>query len=310
VLRALNVKVVSGSDGRGFDVIFAIQSKPGTYTLRISGVRDTSGAVMAAFAGSYKLPRIPAPTDSAPSVVSSAASGPSPSTISSIRVTFDGAMQLSTFTPADCVLTAPDGSVVAVSAVRVVSGSGDRSFDVVFATQSKPGTYTLKIGPNVKDLSGTSMTPFQGTYRIGAGTMTYSSTTPVTIMPNGRAVAWLTVTDNFSIADLNVKVNLTYPRLMDLLIHLQAPDGTDVMLFEQMGGTSANLVNTVFDDEAPMSVALGTGPYTGSYQPLEPLSILDGRSVQGTWKLWVENLGSPNSGTVNGFSLVVTPKAG
>src|SRR5262249_44217098 len=102
---------------------------------------------------------------------------------------------------------------------------------------------------------------------------------------------------------------VTHPSLRDLYVHLQAPDGTDVVLLKQMGGSSANLVNTVFDDEAPISVAMGMGPYTGSYQPLAPLSILDGKSVKGTWKLWVEDRCGGDTGTVNGFALIVTPKA-
>ena len=69
-------------------------------------------------------------------------------------------------------------------------------------------------------------------------------------------------------------------------------------------------MNTVFDDEASVHGALGSGPFTGSFQPLSPLSSLDGKLAKGTWKLWVENRGTAYSGTVNNFSLIVTPKAG
>jgi subtilisin-like proprotein convertase family protein len=38
-----------------------------------------------------------------------------------------------------------------------------------------------------------------------------------------------------------------------------------------------------------------------------PLAGLNGKSVHGTWKLWVENRG-PGRGTLNSWSLTVTAK--
>jgi subtilisin-like proprotein convertase family protein len=137
---------------------------------------------------------------------------------------------------------------------------------------------------------------------------TYTSAVRSAITPWGRAVSLLTVPDGYSIAHLNVKVNISYPATDDLYIHLQAPDGTEVVLSSRMGSNTANMTNTVFDDGARLSVALGRGPFTGSYQPVTPLAGLNGKSVHGTWKLWVENRG-PGRGTLNGWSLTATPRA-
>jgi fibronectin type 3 domain-containing protein len=41
--------------------------------------------------------------------------------------------------------------------VNVVAGSGNRQFDVTFATQTTPGTYTLVLGPNILDRTGNPM---------------------------------------------------------------------------------------------------------------------------------------------------------
>jgi subtilisin-like proprotein convertase family protein len=156
------------------------------------------------------------------------------------------------------------------------------------------------------------MTAFQKTFQVSisqTGLRTYTSATRAAIVPGGRAVTLLTVNDNLRITDLNVKVNITHPRLSDLFIHLQGPDGTNVILFNRSGGTSANLTNTVFDDEGKTHIALGRGPYTGSYQPVAPLSIMDGKLTRGTWKLWVEDRGGVNRGTVNSWSLLLTGRA-
>ena len=129
--------------------------------------------------------------------------------------------------------------------------------------------------------------------------------TPAAIVPNGRAVSIITINDSLKIADVNVTVNVTFPRMGDLVIHLQAPDGTDVVLMKQMGGPTADMIGTTFDDEAGTHISLGRGPYTGSFQPLTALSILDGKLATGTWKLWVEDRGGVYSGTLNSWSLTI-----
>src|SRR5262249_4992914 len=125
--RTIAVSNVKAADslGKVFDVIFATQSAAGTYKLKIGPNGKSKTAIsMVAFTGSYKLPRTPTTTSASATVVSSTPSGPSAGTISSIRVTFDEAIQLSTFTAGDCTLTGPGGTI-AVSSVKVVSGSGD-----------------------------------------------------------------------------------------------------------------------------------------------------------------------------------------
>src|SRR5262249_41295303 len=78
-------------------------------------------------------------TVSAPKIVASQANGPTSSPLWSVRVTFDKAINASTFTAADAKLTVPGGTTITASNVKVVDGSGGKSFDVVFSTQSKLG---------------------------------------------------------------------------------------------------------------------------------------------------------------------------
>src|SRR5262249_56256769 len=81
-----------------------------------------------------------------PRIISTAFSGPSASSLNKIRVTFDQAVALSSFTNGDVTLRSPSGQTIPVN-VKVVSGSGDKVFEMTFATQTKVGTYTLFVGP-------------------------------------------------------------------------------------------------------------------------------------------------------------------
>src|SRR5262249_42858608 len=106
------------------------------------------------------------PAGGLPQIVSAVPMGPSPTSVSSVRVTFDRAINFATFTAADCSLTGPGGQALPVSNVKEVSGSAGKGFDVVFAIQSAPGTYVLKIGPDVQDVNGVSMATFTGTFTV------------------------------------------------------------------------------------------------------------------------------------------------
>jgi subtilisin-like proprotein convertase family protein len=246
----------------------------------------------------------------APHIVSAVAMGPTTSTISTFRVLFDRAMVLSSFTPDDCVVTSPGGHAVQVRNVKAVANSGDRAFDIVLMdVQSTPGTYGLTVGPNVTDLAGDPMAVYQNTFQISPD-RTYTETWHGAVRPNNRFVGIQVVHDDFIVAGVKVTVNISHPHVSDLYIHLQAPDGIDVVLFNQCGGDTANLIGTTFDDHAAFMVALGRGPFSGSYQPLAPLQALLGKHSKGMWKLWVEDRGGVNTGNVTSWSLVLTPKAG
>jgi subtilisin family serine protease/subtilisin-like proprotein convertase family protein len=247
----------------------------------------------------------------APRVVRAVPGGPRANTLSKVRVTFDRPMSASTFAPGDVRLVGPNGRVIPVRAVRAVAGTGGRAFEVSFATQAAAGTYTMRIGPEVRDLSRAMMTAWAGTFKLGRpapAARSYSSSVRKTIFPRGRAVSLLKIADNVTIGDINVRVSVTHPRDRDLVIRLQAPNGTLITLFQGAGGSSRNLVNTVFDDQAKTPVARGKAPFTGSFRPATPLSRLNGKKLKGTWKLWVEDRGGKFRGTLTGWSLTVKPK--
>jgi hypothetical protein len=61
--------------------------------------------------------------------------------------------------------------------------------------------------------------------------------------------------------------------------------------------------NTWFDDAATTPIASGTGPFTGSYIPDSPLSVLNGTPTNGTWTLRVTDTVNQDGGQILDWTL-------
>ena len=113
-------------------------------------------------------------------------------------------------------------------------------------------------------------------------------------------------------------------RDQNLDVFLIAPDGSRTELFTDVGGEGANFTNTVLDDEAVTPITSGWAPFTGIYLPEGNLTVLEGKSLAGTWKLEVSDderwftgtlvdwsiTASYTSATASGPQVVVTPTSG
>ena len=90
---------------------------------------------------------------------------------------------------------------------------------------------------------------------------------------------------------------------------LTGPDGTKLTLFAQVGGNGANFTNTIFSDSAALSITAGSAPFTGSFRPSGAggLALFNGKSIEGDWTLELINTRGGTVGTLNGWSLSVTP---
>ncbi|MBJ94094.1 MAG: hypothetical protein CMP23_06390 [Rickettsiales bacterium] len=105
------------------------------------------------------------------------------------------------------------------------------------------------------------------------------------------------------ITDLDVAIDITHSYMSDLRGVLTSPSGTSVLLFEGLTTCCQNMSNTLFDDEAPAPISSGSPPYTGSFQPLESLSVFDGEDSAGVWTLSVTDSVVGDSGTLDSWSL-------
>ena len=110
--------------------------------------------------------------------------------------------------------------------------------------------------------------------------------------------------DNFTFENLQVKINITHTWDSDLTGTLVAPNGTRIILFENIGGSGDNFTDTIFDSQVPQSISSGTAPFTGSFRPRESLLPLTGLNALGQWQLEVRDSGGGDVGSVTGFQLL------
>jgi subtilisin-like proprotein convertase family protein len=108
---------------------------------------------------------------------------------------------------------------------------------------------------------------------------------------------------------VKVTLNITHPQSSDLVVKLRrhAADGSvigsDILLLNHVGD-GADFTDTVLDDQANLSLADGSSPYTGTFVPSGPLSALNGEDPNGWWDLIVQDT-VPNGqvGQINSWSL-------
>jgi len=238
--------------------------------------------------------------------------------VSSLRVTFNEAINASTFTAQDVsAFTGPNGTIT-VTGITAVSGSGNKSFDITFAAQSRAGTYNLTLGPDIRDLSGnmmdqdadglrgeTTQDQFKAQFVISTpANYTFSSQSNLNyaIPDLGSLTTSITVNQDIAISDLNVQLNLSHTYDGDLYITLISPTGKTVVLSNRRGGSGDNM-NANFDDEATTSIANGAAPFNGSFRPDGALSGFDGLNARGTWQLKIADMARYDVGKLNFFSL-------
>src|SRR5262249_28617362 len=101
-------------------------------------------------------------------------------------------------------------------------------------------------------------------------------------------------------------VGLDHSFVNDLTATLSSPSGRTIMLLNRPGWSGHKLFQAVFRDSAASSIqtALASqAPFTGSFQPAQPLGAFAGQQGAGTWILHVTDNAFFDSGSVRAFSL-------
>ena len=109
-----------------------------------------------------------------------------------------------------------------------------------------------------------------------------------------------------AIVDLNVSLDITHTFDGDLDVSLEAPSGTTIVLFQDVGGSGDNFTGTTLDDEAVdpiLGCTTACAPFTGSWIPEEALSAFDGEDPNGDWILHVADDAGGDTGTLNEWTL-------
>ncbi|HXV43927.1 MAG TPA: S8 family serine peptidase, partial [Anaerolineae bacterium] len=121
--------------------------------------------------------------------------------------------------------------------------------------------------------------------------LTYiSSNVPQNLpVPVSAVTSTLAITNVSQFNDVNVTLSISHTWDADLDLFLRAPNGTEVGLSSGNGGSGDHYLNTTFDDEAVTPITSGAPPFSGSFRPEQPLSLLDGSNANGTWALQVRD---------------------
>ena len=139
------------------------------------------------------------------------------------------------------------------------------------------------------------------------------------ISDHTTTVVAIPVAANTPIEELIVGLRLDHTYLRDLTVTLISPSGTEVILVEQRGssgddfgtsGTDCAADLTIFSDSSEHQISTGTAPFSGSWQPEQPLSALDGESAAGVWELQIRDDLTQDSGAVHCVSLEFSDGAG
>ena len=121
----------------------------------------------------------------------------------------------------------------------------------------------------------------------------------VAIKDKASASKAMTLTDNATITDLNVKVTLYHTRYTDLQFDLVGPNNVTRRLCNPGAVTGSGTKSLVFDDDGAV----------GAIIPVNPLSCYDGTSTAGKWTLKItDTVKNLKTGSFTSFTLDVMPQ--
>lgn len=212
-------------------------------------------------------------------------------------------------TPANGVLVSLDGGP-SVNLGTIAAGA---TVNAVFNYSVPNGSCGLQLQPAVAITSSLGNVNRMLTLQVGtpvsiAAPVTYATGNLATPLPDVAVTDIpIVVTGTGSVADVNVRFRANHTFDGDLVISLIAPDGTVVPLSTNRGGSGDNFgsgatdctgVFTTFDDSAATAISAGVAPFGNSFRPESPLSALNGKQMNGTWKLRFADTGAADVGTL------------
>ncbi len=198
-----------------------------------------------------------------------------------------------TFTPANWQIP----QVVTITGVNDALLDNDQTYNVVFGASASSD-------PAYNGLQPTTISVVNRDDEISVATFT--KTDGRAIPDRGTLNSDLAVTTPGTLMDVNVRVSIQHGWNSDLDVTLIAPDGTRIELFTDVGGSTSNFTNTVLDQSATTAITAGAAPFTGVYRPEGNLSLLNGKSLAGNWRLEVKDDERLITGNLVDWSLTTT----
>lgn len=137
-----------------------------------------------------------------------------------------------------------------------------------------------------------------------------SSNVPLDIQDSTATSPGLTevniqVADDLPILDIDVKVGIAHTYNEDLTLSLIHPDGREIILVQNQGGSGNNFDNTIFDAEATTPIQSGSPPFAGTFLPQGDLASLYNSSARGNWRFRVVDNADQDTGIIEMVELVL-----
>lgn len=270
---------------------------PGNYPMTISANGTTTKTVDVVLNVSAGAPTVPSLTTPANAATNQALS---------TTLTWAAATNAATYT----VQTATDAGFTTNLTTNSVSAT---TYNATGLTQNTQYFWRVKAVNGCGESAYSSVFNFT-TASISCATETNNTTVAIpnattdgTEAAPGESI--IAVTNNVTITDVNVTLNITYGYVEDLRVVLTSPAGTTVELFKNLASNSgANFTNTILDDAGATSItatAPANAPFTATYSPENPLSVLNNETSAGNWKLSVYDNWTADTGSITSWSVEI-----
>lgn len=168
------------------------------------------------------------------------------------------------------------------------------AFQLVVTTDQGPVTFDVSIPTGTRTLTSFN-----------------STDVPKTIPDLSTVTSVQTIPTAITIADVNVRLDITHTFNADLDVFLQSPLGTSLELFTDVGEFFNNFTSTVLDDQALTPITSGSAPFTGRFKPegSAGLATFNGQNASGNWILTITDDLGLDVGTLNSWGLDLTQVA-
>lgn len=200
----------------------------------------------------------------------------------------------------------------------VVFSQNTANATIQTSTLQPGGVYYWHVRPSNSCGAGdfSPVIAFQ-TGKITCGQAFNSTDVPQVISQSiDTAISVLNIAENKIIADVNVTFQVNHTWVGDLDARLVAPDGTTILLFDRPGvpatsdGCEGNNINAIFDDSAILTsddfdatCEVTIPAISGTYQPIDALSALNGMMTAGEWKIIVKDNVNQDGGSIIAWGL-------
>ena len=113
------------------------------------------------------------------------------------------------------------------------------------------------------------------------------------------------ILSHYQLIDVQVLVDSVLHSSVSNLEFTLIHETTEDTIIYRVGGDGDNFIHTLLTDSASTPIASGTAPFTGTFQPYQPLSQFASMDPAGQWILKVYDNASGNTGTLNAWGLTL-----